>query len=654
MTAPAGPAAESPPVELATLGVDEAVAARCDPITAGACLLPFPNDHFTVEDASTPTGRRVAIDRESMPANVGGVHIDPAALESLDGFSPGAAAIVALGPLDPVASRLPSVTDMSASMREDSPIVLVDATTGERLPYWAELDQQADPGTDPLLLIHPARHHPEGHSIVVGIRNLVRPDGTPVEATPAFAAYRDDQRTSDEGFEARRPAMRSAFDVLARAGVSRAELQLAWSFTVASEEALSGRLLAMRDDAFGHLGDDAPAFTVDQVLDDPEPRVARQVDGTFETPLYLSGTGEPGARMVLSRNGTPVRSREVFRSRFRCLLPPSSRQEPGRPALYGHGLLGSVDELDSDMVRDMSDRYGVAYCATDFAGMSGADLSLVAAALTDMSAFGAIPDRLQQGLLANMFLGRLMLAEDGFRSDPAFRFGAARALGGDDLAYDGNSQGAILGGALVAVSPDITRAVLGEAGMNYSFLLDRSVDFTEYLTFLFAPAYPARVDRVLAVATAQMLWDRGETSGYAQHVVGDQYDGTRPHAVLLLGAIGDHQVSELALRIQARTMGVPAVLPLAAEGRTPERDPSFGLVQATEPDGSLFVLVDTGADPSPLGNRPAYTGRDPHDDTPNVPQIQRLKSAFLDGEVPLGHVCRPAAPCRFAIPENRR
>ncbi len=654
MTAPAGPAAESPPVELAALGIDETTATRCDPMTAGACLLPFPNDHFTVEDTSTPTGRRVAIDPASMPANSSGVHIDPTDLGSLDGFSPGAAAIVELGPLDPVASRLPAVSDMSASMQEDAPIVLVDATSGERLPYWAELDGQADPGTDPLLLIHPARNHPEGHSIVVGVRNLVRPDGTPVEAAPAFAAYRDDQRTSDEGFEARRPAMRAAFDVLARAGVSRAELQLAWSFTVASEQALSGRLLAMRDDAFGRLGHDAPVFTVDRVVDDPDPRVAREVEGTFETPLYLSGTGEPGARMVLDRTGSPVRSREVFHARFRCVLPPSTRKEPGRPALYGHGLLGSVDELDADMVRDMSDEYGIVYCATDFAGMSSADLGAVAAALTDMSAFGAIPDRLQQGLLANMFLGRLMLADDGFRDDPAFRFGGVRALAGDDLFYDGNSQGAILGGALVAVSPDVTRAVLGEAGMNYSFLLDRSVDFTEYLTLLFAPAYPVRVDRVLAVATAQMLWDRGETSGYAQHVVGDQYEGTRPHRVLLLGAVGDHQVSELALRIQARTMGVPALLPLAVEGRTPERDPSFGLVQAKDPHGSLFVLVDTGADPTPLGNRPDYTGRDPHDDTPNVSQVQRLKSAFLDGEVPLDDVCRPSPPCRFAIPENRR
>ena len=46
------------------------------------------------------------------------------------------------------------------------------------------------------------------------------------------------------------------------------------------------------------------------------------------------------------------------------------------------------------------------------------------------------------------------------------------------VVYDGNSQGGILGGVLVAVSPDVKRGVLGVTAMNYSILLNRSVDFT--------------------------------------------------------------------------------------------------------------------------------------------------------------------------------
>ena len=53
--------------------------------------------------------------------------------------------------------------------------------------------------------------------------------------------------------------------------------------------------------------------------------------------------------------------------------------------------------------------------------------------------------------------------------------------------------------------------------MNYSLLLDRSVDFDDYLTIL-KPSYPSRYDRLIGLAVAQLLWDRGETDGYANHV----------------------------------------------------------------------------------------------------------------------------------------
>ena len=41
--------------------VDTATAQRCDPIAARKCLMPFPNDFFTVADPTSGTGRRVAL-----------------------------------------------------------------------------------------------------------------------------------------------------------------------------------------------------------------------------------------------------------------------------------------------------------------------------------------------------------------------------------------------------------------------------------------------------------------------------------------------------------------------------------------------------------------------------------------------------------------
>ena len=50
--------------------------------------------------------------------------------------------------------------------------------------------------------------------------------------------------------------------------------------------------------------------------------------------------------------------------------------------------------------------------------------------------------------------------------------------------------------------------------MNYSTLLQRSVDFDTYKAIL-EPAYPDELDRVLSLSIVQMLWDRAEADGYA-------------------------------------------------------------------------------------------------------------------------------------------
>ena len=61
----------------------------CDFTDPSVCLYPWPNDHYTKPDASTPTGRRLALQRSSMPRNKDGTPIDPTDMNRADGFSPG-------------------------------------------------------------------------------------------------------------------------------------------------------------------------------------------------------------------------------------------------------------------------------------------------------------------------------------------------------------------------------------------------------------------------------------------------------------------------------------------------------------------------------------------------------------------------------------
>src|SRR5690606_12243318 len=95
--------------------------------------------------------------------------------------------------------------------------------------------------------------------------------------TDGFRAFRDRLQTDVPQVEVRRSAMETVFSDLGAAGVDRADLIVAWDFTVASSDALSSRLLHMRDDAFARLGGNAPAFTVTSNTASTRPGIAREV-----------------------------------------------------------------------------------------------------------------------------------------------------------------------------------------------------------------------------------------------------------------------------------------------------------------------------------------------------------------------------------------
>ncbi len=313
-----------------------ATAAGCDPLDTRACLLPYPNDWFTTVDRRTDTGRRLALRRSDTPANAQGVHIDPAELNRNDGFSPGQVIMTRVPGLDLKRSKAVSVADLGRYAARRAPIVLLDARTRERQPIWAELDEQAS-GDEVTLLIHPARNLRDGQRYIVALRNLSDSAGRRLRPGAAFRAIRDG-RAATGPLAARARQLEPSLRTLDAAGIRRSSLDLAWDFTVASTRNLTGRMLAIRDDAFAQLGDRdladlkvrgrPPAFTIDAVQslapcgDDgcqegEDDRLARIVDGTLTVPCYLNKLGcPPGA--------TPTRIRAPRRpiaSRSRASSP---------------------------------------------------------------------------------------------------------------------------------------------------------------------------------------------------------------------------------------------------------------------------------------------------------------------------------------------
>jgi hypothetical protein len=269
--------------------------------------------------------------------------------------------------------------------------------------------------------------------------------------------------------------------------------------------------------------------------------------------------------------------------------------------------------------------------------------------LQDLSKFPELTDRVQQGLLNELLLGRLMDNPSGFLTNPAFHVSgadttSAPVIDTSKLYYNGNSQGGILGGALTAVSPDFTRASLGVPAMNYQVLLPRSVDYTTYESVLI-PAYPDPALRALDLDLIQMLWDRSEPNGYAHRMTGNPLPGTPKHQVLMDVAFGDHQVTDWQANVEARTIGAKAHSPVVYNGRWPNVDVLWGIprIGSYPYTGSAIVYWDggpvrpdpsnpadvLGTDPPPLGNVPNTSGKDPHGLPRATPAEQQMVSDFL-------------------------
>lgn len=649
----------------------------CEVLSTKNCLLPFPSDFHTVNDPESATFKRVNLPQGQLP-NTSGETIDPTEWNRNDGWSPSTPILVFVPGLDPEATRLPRQDEIGLSVTEESATVLVDLTTGDLVPHWAEMDLRAPNPDDRALIIRPASSLRETHRFAVGLRHLVGTNGEELEAPIAFRVFRDNNIVEEPRITVRQREFNEVFAQMASAGVERSELYLAWYFTVASADSLAGRLLTMRDDAYGRLAGGAPAFRVTGTsTEDLQPGIAKIVEGTYRVPLYLSGDGGPGSRMTFDPQvpDVPV-ARGTLDARFDCVVPEAAVKDgEAIPVVYGHGLLGSRDEVRSSNVQHTAAELNAVYCATDWIGMSEEDTAWAVQVLGDLSLFPSIPDRIQQGILNTLLLARLMVDEDGLSSDPEFSDASGATLLNTEEAYfDGNSQGAIIGGAATAVAVDWTKASLGVGGMNYSTLLNRSVDFDEYFAIMRA-AYPDPLDQQLLFGLLQMLWDRGETAGYVQHLTTRTYDRTPPHQVLMSVAFGDHQVATVTADNIARTLRIPIYQPtLPADvapyvgvdaDRAAQNRAFFRLdpIRSFPHNGSALYYWYSGTLPPPMGNiTPTMSSlyledcqgaaaeedvpcRDPHGDVRRQPKVIEQKKAFFAPDGSVQNVCKDR-PCR--------
>ena len=376
-----------------------------------------------------------------------------------------------------------------------------------------------------------------------------------IKAGRGFRIYRDRIRTGARPIEQRRQNFERTFKTLKKAGVKRGSLYLAWDFTVASERSLAGRMLHIRDDAFGTLGDtnlkdlkvagQSPSVSVDTVTDytpAQDDRIARKVEGHIMVPCYLTNACAPGGSFRFDNRGL-LRRMGVTSVPFVCNIPRSaldpSSPVKARASLYGHGLLGRASEIDAGNVKSMSNEHNFVFCATAGAGFANEDIAHIISVLGDFSGFNTVADRMQQGFLNMLFLGRAMIHPGGLSAQAAFQKNGQSVLDTTRLFFDGNSQGGIMGGALTAVRR------LRRAASRARIILHvaHAGDFDTY-----AEIYPRiRGDRSPAMALPDPSCSgEGARRRYAHHMTGDPLNGNhaaqRAHHV----AFGDIRFRQTA------------------------------------------------------------------------------------------------------------
>jgi hypothetical protein len=584
-----------------------------------------------------------------MPRNSAGKPIEPQEWNRSDGFSAGAQILTVVPGMtrnqDLAPSGLPPITNLGMNGQARLGVVLLDTQTGRRWPVWVEVDQYTSESgavatgrVQQDLMIHPAANLADGHRYIVALRHLVKDDGSIAQPLAAFQAYRDGTAPATDP---RRGHMEGIFATLRRAGIARQDLYLAWDFTTASTQNVTGRLLTIRDDAFSQLGDfdlgngkvtgKSPSFTVDAVTDytpQQNGNLARQVTGHFTVPCYIAPTCDPPHKCDALTGGAfhdcptagqfrldptnpdavpPQTPGQTYQANFICNVGRSGFENHHllRAVEYGHGLFGGAGEVNSDAEQVPAGRFEMMYCATDWFGMATADVGNALIALNDLSRFPTVTDRVQQGELNFLYLARVMIHPLGFASSPAFQWSDGFSINGRksfidprEAFYDGNSQGGIYGGTVCAVSVDVKRCVLGVPGMDYSILLPRSSDYvaqkplSAYDPTRFSPreplaqtgysqvfdnAYPDQSQRLLIFDLIQTLWDRSDPNGYASHMT-HGLRRTPSHHVLFQVAYGDHQVANITAETEARTIGAHGLFPPLVPARYGDyQDPFWGI-----------------------------------------------------------------------------
>ena len=233
----------------------------CQPLFAGEeCLLPYPSDYFLIDDPSQPSGKRVAISGAAEVVSDQLQNVDSGVFRPQDGFSRNPTILFSL--LEETDGEgLVRLDDDYETSRDPSTsaTMLIEAGTGRRIAHFVDIDPIPAEGTPRGLMIRPLEELLPQTRYVVGVHGLAGAQGV-IAAPEGFRRLRDQQSGQDPLLEALQARYdETIFAPLEGAGLERGALQLAWDFTTASDESVTGDMMRVRELTLEWLQTQTPA-----------------------------------------------------------------------------------------------------------------------------------------------------------------------------------------------------------------------------------------------------------------------------------------------------------------------------------------------------------------------------------------------------------
>lgn len=598
---------------------------ECNPLAAEwDCLYPYPSDFFTRPDATAVTGKRIEFPGAALPHWVSPgdeqLPIDVNVARPADGFSNTAQIGVRIPGSVQASDLIPMYGDLARSLDvAKSTTLLLDAETGEPVLHFSETDPRPEEVDDRILLVRPMLRLKGAHRYVVVLRGLHHVDGSEIQAPAGFAAVRDDDA---DGATLERIAgyyEAHVFPVLAKAGIDRASVQLAWDFTTMSDAWATGDMLEIRRQLLAAYAAEPPKVTITavtegaQVKESPD-HVGRDVRATVRVPLFLEtaeidlSAGAPPPRLHRDASGKPI-AHGFVEIPFAVRIPKSvlSGEKQGRLVQYGHGFFGSLQEMIDPYPSRFADQTGSVLIGTDWMGMAAPDRALLVNAMVAApNDTAGLIERVHQGM-AN-FMSLTFAAKGPMLAQKEFQDADGKPLYDPAHAYYyGLSLGSILGKTYVTLSPHVVKAALASGGASFGFLMSRASPFDPLLLIL-ETVVQTHANGTRMELLMQTMFDRVDPATYVPHLLNNPYESSpADRRVLLQVGISDSEVPSFSEHMTARTIGLPYM--------TPANRAIYGLQGQDGPiDGSAIVEWDFGVNPPPdVEGKPAVGANGVHE-----------------------------------------